>query len=96
MAKGNFTATGSSALLVAADVNREFLTIIKTNTGNVAYLGIGEAAVSGSGLVLQSIGDRVRLTGHAARQAIYVIGASCTGTYQDLDCDYHPGSYPGT
>lgn len=81
MAKGNFTGTSASALLVAADAYRDCLVIQHTNATTCA-LGIGEAAVAGEGLQLMKIGDTVVLTDAAARQAIYVIGNAATGTYQ--------------
>lgn len=92
MAKGNFTGTSASALLVAADVNRGCLVIQHTNATTCA-LGIGETAVAGEGLQLLKIGDAVVLTDSAARQAIYVIGNGATGTYQGgSGITVHPGS----
>ena len=82
MAKGNFTGTSASALLIAASDYRDCLVIQHTNATQCA-LGIGEAAVAGSGLQLIKIGDTVKLTGANAREAIYVIGNGATGTYQD-------------
>jgi hypothetical protein len=92
MAKGNFTGSAASALLVAADYNRECLIIQHTNAVTCA-LGIGEAAVAGEGLQLLKIGDTIKLTGSNARQAIYVIGNTATGTYQDgTGIEFAPGS----
>jgi len=82
MAKGNFTGTGASALLVAANYNRGKLVIQHTND-TTAALGIGEAAVAGEGLQLLKSGDSVVLADHLAREAIYVIGNGATGTYQE-------------
>lgn len=92
MAKGTFTGTAASAVLVAADVNRDTLLIQKTNATTVA-LGIGEAAVAGNGIQLVNIGDVAILRGAAARAAIYVIGNGGTGTYQDGDVEVRPGPY---
>ena len=91
MAKGNFTGTSASALLVAADYHRDGLVIQHTNA-TTAALGIGEAAVAGEGLQLLKIGDAVRLTGSDARKAVYVIGNGATGTYQDGSVEVAPGS----
>lgn len=92
MAKGNFTGTAASALLVAANYNRDCLVIQHTNAVTCA-LGIGEAAVAGEGLQLLKIGDTVKLTGAAAREAIYVIGNTATGTYQDgSGVSFYPGT----
>jgi hypothetical protein len=92
MAKGSFSGTASSAVLVAADYNRDCLIIQHTNA-TVAALGIGEAAEAGKGIQLLKVGDVVKLTGHNARQAIYVIGNGATGTYQDgTGIDVFPGS----
>jgi len=92
MAKGNFTATASSAVIVAADVNRDTLLIQKTNATTIA-LGIGEAAEAGKGIQLINSGDVAVLRGAAARAAIYAIGNGGTGTYQDGDVEVRPGPY---
>ena len=92
MAKGSFTGTSASAALVAADANRDCLLIQHTNATTCA-LGIGEAAVAGSGIQLLKIGDSVVLRGHNARQAINVIGNGATGAYQDgSEIDFNAGS----
>jgi hypothetical protein len=92
MAKGNFTGTAASAVLVAANRYRDKLLIQKTNATVVA-LGIGEAAVAGEGIQLGPIGDAVVIKGPDATNAIYVIGDGGTGTYQDGDVTFAPGPY---
>lgn len=92
MAKGNFTGTSASAVLIAANEYRDQLVIQKTNATVVA-LGIGEAAVAGEGIQLGPIGDVAVLRGASARVAIYVIGDGGTGTYQDGEVEVSPGPY---
>jgi len=93
MAKGSWAATSASAIIVPADDYREVLLIQKiTNTVAVA-LGIGEAAEAGKGIQMSAVGDAVILRGPAARHAIYAIGNTGVGTYQDGNVDYRPGPY---
>jgi hypothetical protein len=84
MAKGKYTATSASTVLVAADDYRAHITIQHTNATQVA-LGIGEAAVAGEGVQLFAAGDSVRIDGALACYAIYMIGNGGTGTYQTGD-----------
>ena len=81
MAKGSWTGTALSAIIVAADANREYLTIILTNNVTVA-LAFGEAAVAVEGIQLLNAGDSVRVQGHLARGAVYAIGNTGAGSYQ--------------
>jgi type 1 fimbria pilin len=90
MAKGTFTGTSASAMLVDADTYRNQLVIQKTNATTVA-LGIGEAAVAGSGIQLTNADSVAIIRGAQARKAIYVIGNGGTGTYQDGDVEVYPG-----
>ncbi len=93
MAKGNFTGTGTSAVLIAANQYRDTLLIQKTDNTVVA-LGIGETAVAGEGIQLVNINDSVVLRGPAARGAVYVIGDGGNGTYQDgAGVDFRSGQY---
>jgi len=93
MAKGSWAATASSAIIVAADDHRDVLLIQKiTNTVAVA-LGIGEAAEAGKGIQMSAVGDTVILRGPAARHAIYAIGNTGAGTYQDGDVSFIHGPY---
>ncbi len=93
MAKGNWTGTGASALLIAANRYRDTLLIQKTDNTVVA-LGIGEAAVAGEGIQLVNINDTAKLQGPAARGAVYVIGDGGNGTYQDGEgVDFRSGQY---
>lgn len=81
MAKGSWTGIATSAIIVAADEYREYLTIILTNNITVA-LAFGEAAVAGEGIQLLNAGDSVRVQGHLARGAVYAIGNTAVGSYQ--------------
>jgi len=95
MAKGNWTGTDASTLIVAADAYREYLVIQLTNATSV-NLGIGEAAVAGDGIKLINAGDAVRLEGAQAQSAIYAIGNGAAGTYQDGNVLYVPGPQVAT
>jgi len=92
MAKGKWTATAASTVIVAADEHRDRLLIQKNNDTAVA-LGLGEAAVAGEGVQLVNIGDTAVLRGHEARGAVYAIGNNGAGTYQDGDVDIRPGPH---
>jgi hypothetical protein len=90
MAKGSWTGTDSSAVIVAADSYREYLTIQLTNATQT-NLGIGVAAVADEGIQLINAGDTVRIEGAQAQLAIYAIGNGAAGTYQDGKVYYYPG-----
>lgn len=91
MAKDVWSATGTSAIIVPADEHREFLLIEHTNATQVA-LGFGEDAVATKGVQLIKIGDSVVAKGNMARKAVYAIGNGGTGSYQDGDITFYPGS----
>jgi len=92
MSKGNFSAGSVSAEIIAADVYRDYLTIQKTNTTQIA-LGLGEPAVAGEGIQLINIDSSVELHGALARSAIYAIGNGGTGTWQGGQVTFRPGPY---
>jgi hypothetical protein len=95
MSKGSWAATASSSIIVAADANREFLFIQKITNAVAVAIGIGEAAEAGKGIQLTNIGDSVLLRGPNARAAIYAIGNTGAGTYQDGgEVTYVPGPTP--
>jgi hypothetical protein len=80
MAKGKYTGTAASVLLLAADNNRDHLTIQALNATQLG-IGVGVAAVADEGIQLYAKGDTVRLDGAEARAAIYIIGNGATGQY---------------
>ncbi len=88
MAKGNWTATGTSAEIIAANEYRDTLTLQKTNDTDVS-LGLGETAVLGKGLQLFTVGCSITLRGFHARSAVNAIGNGGTGTYQDGPVEVH-------
>lgn len=92
MSKGNFTGATLSAEIIAADAHRDYLTIQKTNTTQIA-LGLGEAAVTGEGIQLINVGSSIELYGVEARMAIFAIGNGGTGTYQSGRMRFRPGPY---
>jgi hypothetical protein len=93
MAKGSWTATAASAEIVAADEYREVLVIQKGTNAVAVAIGIGETAEAGKGIQLLNIGDVLILRGAMARKAIYAIGNTGAGTYQDGDVTVSPGPY---
>ncbi len=93
MAKGSWSATAASTVLIAADKYRDTLLIQKTNNTVVA-LGIGETAVAGEGIQLVNINDMAKLSGPAARGVVYMIGNGGNGTYQSGEgVDFRSGQY---
>ena len=83
-APNSWTSGAASAEIIAADVNRDYLTIQST-TANTVALGFGHTAVAGKGVQLIAAGDTVTVRGWLARLAVNAIGASGAGTYQDGD-----------
>ena len=82
--RGPWNATAISSQLVAENRNRGQV-IIQTNGEAPVSIGIGETAVSGKGMSLNSAGDSIVLTGYQATQAIYGIcdaGNTASGGYQ--------------
>jgi len=90
MAKGGWVGTAASVEIISANTYREHLTIQLTNPIVVA-LGFGEAAVAAEGVQLINTGDVVTVHGAMAQLAVYAIGNTATGTYQDGDLEYRPG-----
>jgi hypothetical protein len=85
---------GESELIIAADEHRDFITI-QLQAFNSVYLGIGEAAVDATGIMLMVPGCSVRIMGSKARQAIYgyASGAATVGIETCEDLEYRPGSF---
>jgi hypothetical protein len=81
IAKGSATGTASSAELLAAGEERDYVTIVLTNAIPLT-IGVGAAAAAGSGIVLTKQGEGVRLGGNLARRQINIIGNGATVQYQ--------------
>ena len=90
------TGAGSSTLIIAADTNRDRLTIQLHDTDAV-FLGFGEAAANLTGIKLIYPGCSVRITGAKARLAVYGYSAAASfgGVETMHDVEYRPGSYMG-
>ena len=85
---------GSSELIIAADPNRDHVTL-QLQAFNDVYLAIDEAAADGVGIQLMVPGCSVRIFGDKARRAIYgwASGASTIGIETCEDIEYRPGSF---
>lgn len=92
------TVAGGSGTeeLIAADVNRDHLTI-QLQSAHPAYLGFAEDAVDATGICLLYPGCSVRVLGPKARGAVNVIAAgnAVIGLETTEDVEYRPGSYMG-
>ncbi len=87
MAQGTWAATTASAVVIAADQDRESLTVqllVKSASGVQTSLGFGAAAVAGEGVAMLNLGDPVTVRGHLAKLACNVITSAGTssGGYQ--------------
>jgi hypothetical protein len=89
--KGKFTATSASTIIVPANKYRDHL-IIQKLAGAAIALGIGEAAVLDEGILLTGKDSTVEVDGAAAAKAIYAIGNTGTGTYQEGKVSFSAGS----
>jgi len=88
------TGAGASEEIVAADDHRDFLTL-QLQDFNSVYLGFGEAAVDGAGIMLMVPGCSVRVMGAKAKLAVYgyASGATTVGIETCEDIEYRPGSF---
>lgn len=84
MLSGSFSGTASSAKIVDADEYRDSFTIQLQNSDEV-NVAFGEDAVAGSCLKLLGVGDSVTVRGWLAQKAVYIIGDSAAGCYQEGD-----------
>ncbi len=82
MTGGKASGTTNSAEMLAADINRDKVTIILASSDSAIAIGIDEAAVADKGIVLREIGDSVELIAHAATAQINIIGNTGDVTYQ--------------
>lgn len=92
MSQGSFALTGAtSELIVAANENREYLTIQLKGSATIE-LGFGTAAVAGEGIKLIKPGDSVLIQGALAREAVYGIGTQTNslGGWQDGNVQVTP------
>jgi hypothetical protein len=95
MAASSVTLTGGeSEQIIAADENRDHITL-QLRSSNGVYLGFGEAAADGEGIMLMVPGCSVRVTGNKARQAVYgyAEGEADVGIETCEDVEYRPGSF---
>ena len=85
MAKGAFTVSTESKLIVPADETRGEL-ILQHHSGDPLFLGFGEAAVVDEGLALTTADPILRVpSSHLSYGAVYGIcdaAESATGGYQ--------------
>lgn len=98
MAAGTDTLTGggSTAELIAADGNRDFL-LIQLQSNHPTYLGFGEAAVTLTGICLLEPGATVCVRGPKARRAINAIAAgnAVIGWETFEEIEYRSGQFAG-
>jgi len=91
-----FSGTDSEQI-IAADENRDHITIQNHTTSAPVFLGFGETAVNNKGIKLIYPGCSVRVTGAKARLAVYGIEPTGTGGTVGIetteDVEYRPGSY---
>ena len=85
---------GSSELILAADVNRDYVTL-QLQDFNGVYLAFGEDAANATGILLFVPGCSVRVMGRKAGLAIYGYagGATTIGIETCEDVEYRPGSF---
>lgn len=85
---------GSSETIIAADANRDYITL-QLQGNNSVYLAFGEDAADATGIMLIVPGCSVRVMGAKARLAIngYAGGATTVGIETTEDVEYRPGSF---
>jgi len=97
MAAGVTTMTiSTSTEIIAADVNRDHITI-QLHDANVTYLAFGEDAADATGIALLYPGCSVRVRGPKARLAVngYSGGEAVIGYETHEDVEYRAGAYAG-
>ena len=83
MTSGKKTGTAASVQLLAADQDRDQVTIMLYDKTAPIAIGVsGEAAVADTGIVLREIGDTVHLYNEAARGVIDILGNGGKVSYQ--------------
>lgn len=87
MAQGTWAATNASSVVIAADQERESLTVqlLARSASTVqTSLGFGTAAVAAEGVALVNIENSVTVRGHLAKLACNVItnAGTSSGGYQ--------------
>ena len=82
MESGNVSGTSASAEMLAANENRDKVTVTLMNSVDVAFGLGGEDAVAGEGTVLLVVGASAEFTEEAARGQINIIGNTASVAYQ--------------
>lgn len=94
MSLGTTTLTGAaaSAAVLAADSNRDHVTI-QLQSAHPTYFGFGETAVTLQGISLINAGDAIEVTGPKARGAINALSAgnAVLGYETMIGVKYIPG-----
>lgn len=98
MSAAEKTFTGATSdTIIAADPNRDHLTIQLHTVNTPVFLAFGDGpAIADTGICLFYPGCSVRVTGAKARLAVYGIDASSSavvGIETTEDIEYRPGSY---
>lgn len=90
MAKHGTTTGGTgSAEVLAADVYRDFVTIMLQSDHPCAFAFEGATAVAGTGVMLNEIGDSVSVVRELARGQINVLGNGAVLTWQEGPVTVH-------
>jgi hypothetical protein len=85
--------------IIAADPNRDYY-VLQLHTEEPVYLAFGEDAVTGTGILLNRIGDWVEVRGVKARKAVngYAAGTPTFGweTFEGIKIGTGPNVFPTT
>lgn len=90
MASGAIAGGSASAVIVAADEYRDYLTIQLTNA-TALEVAFGVTAVTAECLKLINAGDVITVRGPLARGDVYGIGNGAVAVWQGGDVTYTPG-----
>lgn len=87
MTSGKQTGTAASVELLAADQDRDQVTILLYDKTAPIAIGVsGAAAVADTGIVLREVGDVAHLYDEAARGVIDILGNGGKVSYQTGPC----------
>jgi hypothetical protein len=87
MAKGSWSATGSSGIILAADTDRAEI-VLQHHAGGAVFVAFGEVAVAASGLRISADVPFLKISDYRARLAIHAVcalGVTATGGYETAD-----------